>query len=185
MGPIRGASPKEQLTRDLTGYGGNLPSVAWPNGARLAVSVVVNYEEGSEKSFAAGDDEQESMTEWGGYPLPPGVRNLAMESMFEYGSRVGVWRVLRILAQANVTCTFYACAKAFEAAPQVASAVVAAGHEVCCHGLRWEEVFRLSREEERDHIRMAIESLTRTTGKRPVGWYCRYGPSVNTRGIAR
>jgi peptidoglycan/xylan/chitin deacetylase (PgdA/CDA1 family) len=145
------------------------------------VSLVVNYEEGSERSFAAGDDDQESMTEWGGYALPPTVRNLAMETMYEYGSRVGVWRVLKVLADANVKSTFFACAKAFEEAPEVVSAVVDAGHEVCSHGYRWEEVFRLSRDEERDHIRMAIESFERTTGKRPVGWYCRYGPSIHTR----
>ena len=111
----------------------------------------------------------------------PGVRNLAMESMYEYGSRVGVWRVLRILEDAGVKSTFYACALAFEQAPEVAKAAVAGGHEICSHGYRWEEVFKLSREEEREHMRLAIESFKNTTGERPLGWYCRYGPSVNTR----
>jgi peptidoglycan/xylan/chitin deacetylase (PgdA/CDA1 family) len=153
----------------------------WPNGARLAINVVVNYEEGSERSFAMGDPDQEPMTEWGTYPFPPTVRNLAMESMYEYGSRVGVWRVLEALDQAGIPSTFFACAVAFEQNPDVARAVVAAGHEVCSHGYRWEEVFRLTREEEREHMRLAIESFEKTCGKRPVGWYCRYGASVHTR----
>lgn len=167
--------------RDLIGYGAKFPTLGWPNGARLAINIVVNYEEGSERSFAAGDPDQEPLTEWGSYPLSGDIRNLAMESMFEYGSRSGVWRTLRILEQAQVKSTFFACALAFEQAPEVAKAVVESGHEVCSHGYRWEEVFRLSKEEEREHIRLAIESFIRTTGQRPKGWYCRYGPSVNTR----
>ena len=167
--------------RDLVGYGANPPAVPWPNGARLAVSVVVNYEEGSEYSQAMGDATQEGLTEFGNYPLPEGYRNLAMESMFEYGSRAGVWRILRLFEETGIKSTFYACAVAFEQNPEVARAVVAGGHEVCSHGYRWEEVFRLSREEEREHIRLAVESFERTCGKRPVGWYCRFGPSVHTR----
>ncbi|MCZ6473660.1 MAG: allantoinase PuuE [SAR324 cluster bacterium] len=167
--------------RDLVGYGNNPPRLSWPNGARLAVSLVLNYEEGSERSFAMGDPDQEAMTEWGSYPLPPEIRNLAMESMYEYGSRVGVWRILDIFSSLDVHCTFFACAVAMEHNPDVAKAAVAGGHEICSHGYRWEEVFRLSEEEEREHIRLAVESFQRTTGKRPVGWYCRYGPSERTR----
>lgn len=167
--------------RDLVGYGRQRPTGAWPNGARLAVNVVVNYEEGSELSFAMGDETQETMTEWGSYPFPAGVRNLAMESMYEYGSRVGIWRVLDALEDARIRSTFFACAVAFEQNPEVARSVVAGGHEICSHGYRWEEVFRLSREEERDHIRLAVQSFEKSCGRRPVGWYCRYGPSVNTR----
>lgn len=167
--------------RDLIGYGANPPAVAWPNGARLAVSLVVNYEEGSEYSHAYGDADQESLTEFGNYPLPEGYRNLAMESMFEYGSRAGVWRVLKLFETLDVRSTFFACAVAFEINPDAARAVVDQGHEVCSHGYRWEEVFRLSREEERDHLLRAIDSFVKTTGKRPVGWYCRFGPSVHTR----
>ena len=167
--------------RDLVGYGRNRPTGTWPNGARLAISVVVNYEEGSERSYAMGDPDQEAMTEWGSYAFPPGVRNLAMESMYEYGSRVGVWRVLDSLKDANVPATIFACAVAMEQNPEVAKAMAQAGHEICSHGYRWEEVFRLTEEEEREHIRLAVESLERTCGKRPVGWYCRYGASVRTR----
>eukprot|EP01037_Dinobryon_pediforme_P030204 gene30204-34170_t len=167
--------------RDLVGYGRAFPSGRWPNGARLAVNVVVNYEEGSERSFAMGDPDQEPMTEWGSYPFPAGIRNIAMETMYEYGSRVGIWRILDALGDADIRATFFACAVAFEQNPAVAQAAVAAGHEICSHGYRWEEVFRLSEDQEREHIRLAIESFYKTCGRRPTGWYCRYGPSVRTR----
>ena len=170
-----------EKNRDLVGYANKPPQGRWPNGARLAVSVVVNYEEGSERSHAMGDPDQESMTEWGNYPMPPTIRNLAMESMYEFGSRVGVWRVMDILDSAKVQATFYACAVAFEQNPAVAKAAVAAGHEICSHGYRWEEVFRLTEDQEREHIRLAVESFQKTCGRRPLGWYCRYGPSERTR----
>jgi peptidoglycan/xylan/chitin deacetylase (PgdA/CDA1 family)/mannose-6-phosphate isomerase-like protein (cupin superfamily) len=166
---------------DFVGYGRNAADIRWPNDARLAVSLVVNYEEGSERSFGLGDTDQESLTEWGAYPFPKDVRNLAMETMYEYGSRVGVWRIMDVLDRQAVKATFFACAVAFERNEELARAVVAAGHEVCSHGYRWEETFRLSRDDERTHIRLAIESFERTCGVRPVGWYCRYGPSVSTR----
>jgi len=167
--------------RDLVGYANHPPTGRWPNGARLAVSIVVNYEEGSERSRAMGDPDQETMTEWGNYPMPPEIRNLAMESMYEYGARVGIWRLMDIFADTQVKPTFYACAVAFEQNPAVAKAAVAAGYEICSHGYRWEEVFRLTEEQEREHIRPAVASFQKTCGKRPVGWYCRYGPSVRTR----
>lgn len=167
--------------RDLVGYGREVPRHPWLGNARMAVSLVVNYEEGSERSVPSGDDNQETLTEWGSYPFPSSIRNLAMESMYEYGSRVGVWRILDLFQRYDIHSTFFACAQAFEANPEVARAAVAEGHEICSHGWRWEEVFDLSEAEEREHIRLAIESFERTCGKRPVGWYCRYGPSVRTR----
>lgn len=167
--------------RDLIGYGKNRPTGRWPNGARLAISVVINYEEGSERSFAMGDPDQEGLTEWGNYPFPPDIRNLAMESMYEYGSRVGIWRILDSLDAADIPATIHACAVAMEKNPEATKAMVEAGHEICSHGYRWEEVFRLTEEEEREHIQLAIESFEKTCGKRPVGWYCRYGPSTRTR----
>ena len=172
-----------QNKRDLIGYGAAAPTVAWPNGARLAVSLVVNYEEGSERSFAMGDPDQEAMTEWDGYQLPDDVRNLAMESMYEYGSRVGAWRLLDLFSELDVKTTFYACAVALEQNPELARRAVDDGHEICSHGYRWEEVFRLSEAEEREHMRLAIASIEQTCGRRPVGWYSRYGPSVHTRDL--
>ena len=167
-------------TRDLVGYGPNPPVVEWPNGARIAVSVVVNYEEGSEYSLLDGDPSGETGGEFPS-PVPVGERDLANESFFEYGSRVGVWRIMNILDQQDVKATFYACALALERNPQVGPEIVRRGHEMMGHGNRWEEYFKMDRETESAAIRNAIESMTRTTGKRPLGWYCRYGPSVNTR----
>jgi peptidoglycan/xylan/chitin deacetylase (PgdA/CDA1 family) len=128
-----------------------------------------------------GDPDQESMTEWGNYPMPPEIRNLAMESMYEYGARVGIWRLLEIMKAVDVKATFFACAVAMEHNPKVAKAAVDHGHEICSHGYRWEEVFRLSEKDERERIRLAVQSFEKTCGKRPVGWYCRYGPSDRTR----
>jgi peptidoglycan/xylan/chitin deacetylase (PgdA/CDA1 family) len=167
--------------RDLIGYGRDLPPGGWPGGARIAVSVVVNYEEGSERSLAMGDPDQETSTEWNSYALPDGVRNLAMESMYEYGSRVGIWRIFDALDRHAVKATFFACAVALEQNPAVARAIVDGGHGVVSHGYRWEETFRLDRDAEREHIRMALTSFEKSLGYRPRGWYCRYGPSVNTR----
>jgi peptidoglycan/xylan/chitin deacetylase (PgdA/CDA1 family) len=167
--------------RDLIGYGREVTTIGWPDRAKLAISLVVNYEEGSERSQAMGDADQEPVTEWGTYPFPETIRNLAMETQYEFGSRVGVWRILDVLAESGVKATFYACALAFEQHPAVAKAAAEGGHGIVSHGWRWEEVFRLSEAEEREHIRLAVESLERTTGRRPIGWYCRYGPSERTR----
>jgi allantoinase len=166
--------------RDLIGYGANPPQVEWPDGARIAISVVVNYEEGSEYSTLDGDAQGESMGE-AQSPVPQGERDLANESFFEYGSRVGVWRIMDILDEYDVKATFYCCALALERNPQVGPEIVRRGHEVFGHGYRWEEYFKMDRAAEREAIRKAVESITRTTGQRPLGWYTRYGPSVNTR----
>lgn len=169
------------MDRDYVGYGSNPPEFSWPNGKRLAVSVVVNYEEGSEYSLAFGDDRQEDLAEWGLDPFPPGVRHLANESMFEYGTRVGVWRLLEIFERLELPATFGACAVALERNPEATKAIVAAGHEICSHGYRWEEHFRMTREEERERIRLAIAKFEELIGERPRGWYCRTSPSINTR----
>ncbi len=166
--------------RDLVGYGRRPPKVVWPADAKAVVSLCINYEEGSEYSIPAGDAANEGLAEIN-YAMPPGYRDLTAESVYEYGSRAGIWRLLRILDDFELKCTFFAAAVALERNPEVAAALVEAGHEPCSHGWRWEEVFRLSREQEREHIQWAVESITETCGERPVGWYCRYGPSVHTR----
>ncbi len=166
--------------RDLIGYGRHAPRIRWPGDARVAISIVLNYEEGSEYSHPSGDKRNDGLQEVI-YAMDPQYRDLAVESVFEYGSRAGVWRLERLLSEHRIPITFYACAVALERNPEVAAWLREANHEPCCHGWRWEEVWRLSRQEEMDHIRMAIESMRQTTGMRPEGWYCRYGPSVNTR----
>ncbi len=167
------------MERDFVGYGKNPPQVTWPHNARIAVSLVVNYEEGSEQSFPDGDGVSESVNEIP-YSLGP-IRDLAAESIYEYGSRVGFWRLMKMFQENDVKTTFYACALALEKNLEAAQEITRAGHEVCSHGNRWEEHFRLDPEQEKQAIERAITSLERTTGQRPLGWYCRYGPSVNTR----
>ena len=168
------------MIRDLVGYGPNPPVVEWPGGARIAVSMVVNYEEGAEYSTLDGDSHHETNSEVPS-PVPPGQRDVFNESFFEYGSRVGVWRLLDLLDRYQAPATFFCCALALERNPEAAREIVARGHEVCGHGYRWEEHHLMSRDEEHESIRKTVESLTRTTGQRPVGWFTRYGASVNTR----
>lgn len=167
--------------RDYVGYGAHTPRVSWPGDAAVAVSIVVNYEEGSEYSFPMGDGRNDGLTELASYELGEGVRDLGGESMFEYGSRAGVWRLLRLFEEYGVKSTFFAAAVALEKNPEVATALVAGGHEPCSHGWRWEEAWALDREAERERIRLTIESFDRLCGRRCVGNYHRYAPSVNTR----
>jgi allantoinase len=170
------------MERDFVGYGRNVPQVRWPNNARIAISIVVNYEEGSEYSLLDGDSQHETNSEVPS-PVPPNQRDLFNESFFEYGSRVGVWRLLDLFDQYQVKTTFFCCALALERNPEVAKEIVAQGHEVCGHGYRWEEYHRMGREGERQAIGKTIASLQRTTGQRPLGWFTRYGPSVHTRDL--
>ena len=168
--------------RDLIGYGRNPPNPDWPDGARVALNFVLNIEEGSEYSIGNGDGFSEAtLTEIGESWVPRGDRDLAAEAMFEYGSRVGVWRVLRLFEERGLPLTIFGCAMALELNPALAQAIRTNGYDVCCHGWRWVEHFRLPEAEEREHIRRAVGSLQKTVGERPLGWYCRYGPGVNTR----
>ncbi len=172
------------MERDLIGYGANPPDPKWPGGARLALNFVLNYEEGSEPSVPDGDPASEwGLTENG--MLNPGVkgRDLAAEGMFAYGSRVAFWRVMRLFAERGIPLTVFGCALALERHPPAAAAIRAAGHDICCHGWRWEKHYELSEPEERERIRRAVASLQQTMGERPLGWYCRYGPSLNTRNL--
>ena len=168
------AGPK----RDLVGYEGNPPKVAWPGGAKIAISLVVNYEEGSELAIGDGDATREPSGP-AGWPITK--RDLAGEGAFEYGSRAGYWRLLDVFDEQDVKCTFYACAVALERNRDAAKEMRGRGHDVMSHGYRWEDVSLLTREQEREHIRLAVASIAETVGERPLGWYCRYGPSVHTR----
>ena len=172
-----GAGPR----RDVVGYGGKPPRVEWPGGARVAVSLVVNYEEGSEYSHAAGDARNEGQGELD-YRLDDRYRDLGVESTYEYGSRAGIWRMLGLFEEYGVKTTFFAAAAALELNPAVARALTLGGHEPCSHGWRWSEPWLFATpDEEREHIRAAIESIRATTGERPRGWYWRYSPSAWTR----
>jgi len=168
--------------RDLIGYGATPPDPKWPGGARLAVNFVINFEEGSEPSVQDGEGFSENvLTEAHGLDRGVKGRDLAAESMFEYGSRVGFWRLLRLFEERGLPLTVFGCGLALERNPPAAAAIRKAGFDVCSHGWRWVKHYELSEADEREHIRKAISSITQMTGERPLGWYCRYGPSVNTR----
>ena len=166
------------LPRDFVGYGKDLPKVKWPKGAQLALTIAVNYEAGSERAVGFGDDAAETFGEFPMYGAPP-KRDMAIESIFEYETRVAIWRMLRLFDKHKVKTTFFATAKTLETNPEAAKEIVGRGHEICSHGLRWIEHFTLSLAEERDVIRKAIALIEKTTGQRPLGWYCRE-PSENT-----
>lgn len=168
--------------RDLIGYGGNPPDPKWPNGARLAVNFVINYEEGSEPSIQDGEGYTETGLTDGG-AVNPGIegRNLAGESLFNYGSRVGFWRLMRLFQERDLPLTIFGCALALERNPKAVEAIRQSGFDVCSHGWRWIQHYRMTESEEREQINKAVTSLKRMLGERPLGWYCRYSPSVNTR----
>jgi putative urate catabolism protein len=158
--------------RDLVGYGERPPDPRWPDGARLALNFVLNYEEGGENTPLEGDPASEAfLHEVVGAPPTIGRRNMNTESMFEYGSRAGFWRVHRIFRKHGLPLTVYAVAQALERNPAAARAMIDAGWEVASHGWRWIDYLDVSEEEERAHIRRAIEAIERVCGQRPVGWY--------------
>jgi putative urate catabolism protein len=161
-----------EVFRDLIGYGDTPPDPHWPNGAKLAVQFVLNYEEGGENTVLNGDPGSEIyLTEVpGGQPVM-GARDLSTESQYEYGSRVGVWRILRLFAERKIEFTCYGVGLALERNPAVAKAMHAAGHEIASHGYRWINYRDVPEEIEREHMRKAIAAIERLTGQRPLGWY--------------
>ncbi len=168
--------------RDLIGYGASPPDPKWPGGARLAVNFVMNYEEGSEPSVQDGEGFSETeLTEAHGSGQGVKGRDLAAEGLFEYGTRVGFWRLTRLFQERKLPMTVFGCALALERNKPAADAIRASGFDVCCHGWRWIKHFELTEAEEREHIAKAVKSLQATVGERPLGWYCRYGPGINTR----
>jgi putative urate catabolism protein len=168
--------------RDLIGYGANPPDPKWPDGARIAVNFVLNFEEGSEPSVQDGEGFTETgLTEAHGLAQAVKGRDLAAEGMFEYGSRVGFWRLMRLFEERGLPMTIFGCGLALERHPPAAAAIRRAGFDVCSHGWRWVKHYELEEAEERQHIAKAVAAITKMTGERPLGWYCRYGPGVNTR----
>ena len=158
--------------RDLVGYGQRPPPAQWPAGARIAVQFVVNYEEGGENCVLHGDPASEAfLSEIVGAAPWPGQRHPSMESIYEYGSRVGVWRLLDLFARYEIPLTVFGVAMALERNPAVAEAAMAAGHEICSHGYRWIDYRDVPEDLEREHLERAIEIIRSLTGERPLGWY--------------
>jgi putative urate catabolism protein len=165
-------APDSCYPRDFAGYGANPPDPQWPGDARLALSFVLNYEEGGENTVLNGDAGSEIYLNEtpGGAPVL-GQRDIGKESQFDYGARAGVWRILRLFAERGLTLTVYGVGRALELNPQVGAAFAAAGHEVASHGWRWINYQDVDEATERRHIAQCVETIGRVVGKKPVGWY--------------
>lgn len=169
--------------RDLEGYAGAWPDFSWPNGQRLAVSVVINFEEGAELQVGDGDARSESMGEVISV-VPAGKRDQGQEQIFGYGTRAGLWRILDALDESDIRATIFFCGRAVERSPGLAKAVVARGHEPAVHGWRWRpHADYETREVEAADIDACVATITAATGVAPVGFFCRGGESPWTRAL--
>ncbi|MCK6374221.1 MAG: allantoinase PuuE [Zoogloea sp.] len=157
--------------RDLVGYGRNPPFADWPGGARVAVQFVLNYEEGGENCVLHGDAGSEQFLSELFNPASYPDRHLSMESVYEYGSRVGVWRILREFERRGLPMTIFGVAMALERHPDVTAAFKELGHEIACHGWRWIHYQNVDEATEREHMRIGMDLIQRLTGERPLGWY--------------
>ncbi|MEA9786627.1 allantoinase PuuE [Xanthomonas campestris pv. raphani] len=158
--------------RDLVGYGATPPPAQWPGGARIAVQFVINYEEGAENCVLNGDAGSEAfLSEMVGAPSHPGARAMAMESLYEYGSRAGFWRLHRLFSARGVPVTVFGVAAALAANPEAVAAMQSADWEIASHGLRWIDYQHVDAATERAHLAEAITLHTQVTGSRPLGWY--------------
>ena len=167
--------------RNMTGYGQNSIYPNWPNKARVAVQFVLNYEEGGENSILHGDKASEAfLSEIVGAKPYEGVRHMSMESIYEYGSRAGVWRILRLFKEFDVPITIFAVALAIARNRELADYLVDKNYDICAHGFRWIDYQYVDEKTEREHIKDCIFVLTECLGKRPVGWYTGRN-SPNTR----
>jgi allantoinase len=157
--------------RDLVGHGPRPPHPRWPGGARIALQIVLNYEEGAEADVLHGDGASETVLAEIIGASPFADRHLSMESLYEYGARAGVWRVLRLFAERRLPLTIFGVAMALERNPAVVHACLSAGHEIASHGWRWISYQAVPESVEREHLQRAVEALTRLTGAAPLGWY--------------
>jgi allantoinase len=168
--------------RDFVGYGRYPPDPHWPNDARLALIIVLNVEEAAEPSIPDGDAATElALTDAIPGEVPLGTRDLVAESLWEYGSRVGFWRLFELFVECRIPVTINACAQALERNPEIAAAIREAGLDLCGHGQRFARHFLMTEEQERAAIATAVASLTQSVGRPPLGWQSRYSPSERTR----
>ncbi len=166
--------------RDMIGYGANPPQADWPDSARIAVQFVLNYEEGGESNVLHGDSGSEQfLSEIIGAESYP-ARHLSMESIYEYGSRAGVWRLLREFESRGLPLTIFAVAMALQRNPELTTELVRLKHEIACHGLRWIHYQQVDEAVEREHMQQALDIIEQLTGSRPEGWYTGRD-SLNTR----
>ena len=168
--------------RDLIGYGPNPPRANWPGNARIAVQFVLNYEEGGESNVLHGDEYSEQFLSEIIGAAPYQDRHMSMESIYEYGSRVGVWRILREFQRRNLPLTVFAVATALQRHPELTAEFQRLGHEIACHGLKWIHYQNVGIDIEREHMREAVKVFQELTGEHPLGWYTGRD-SPNTRSL--
>lgn len=161
----------DNYPRDLVGYGRRPPHPRWPNGARVALQFVLNHEEGGENCVLHGDAASETFLSEIIGAQPFNMRHMSMESLYEYGSRAGLWRVLRTFEQRKLPLTIFAVAMALQRHPEAAAAFSELGHEIACHGLRWISYQHIDESTERAHLQEAVAILRELTGNAPLGWY--------------
>jgi len=161
----------DRYPRDMIGYGARPPHPRWPGGARIALQIVLNYEEGAESSVLHGDAASETFLSEIIGARPFAARHMSMESIYEYGSRSGVWRLLRLFRERRLPVTVFATAMALERNPAAVEAILADGHEIASHGWRWLSYQEIDPDTEREHIARAVDTLRRLIGKAPDGWY--------------
>jgi putative urate catabolism protein len=157
--------------RDLRGHGRNPPHARWPNGARIAVQFVLNHEEGGENSVLHGDEASEQFLSEMFNPAAYPARHMSMEGVYEYGSRAGVWRILREFERRRLPLTVFGVATALQRCPEITTAFLELGHEIACHGLKWIHYQNVDEATERRHMEQAMALITELTGQRPLGWY--------------
>ncbi len=157
--------------RDLAGYGSKVPHAQWPAGARIAVQFVLNFEEGGENNILHGDAGSETFLSEMFNPASFPARHMSMDGIYEYGSRAGVWRILREFEKRGLHLTVFGVASALQRCPDVTQAFVDLGHEIACHGLKWIHYQNLPDEVEREHMREAMAIMQNLMGERPLGWY--------------
>jgi peptidoglycan/xylan/chitin deacetylase (PgdA/CDA1 family) len=181
-GARRKTSPKSDLgpPRDFVGYGRNPPHPRWPGGARVAVNFNLNVEAGGENSVLEGDAFSENVLTDIGSPAYQGARSPLVESSFEYGPRVGCWRLLRLFKRFDVRISVLGVVRGVQLYPDLMRAFVEDGHEIVSHGWRWIDYTKMSEKQEREHIRLATKGIADLTGAPPVGWFGGR-PSANTR----
>lgn len=161
----------QNYPRDMVGYGRQVPHARWPGQARVAVQFVLNYEEGGENSVLHGDAGSEQFLSEMFNPASYPDRHLSMEGIYEYGSRVGVWRILREFEHRNLPLTVFGVGMALQRHPEVAHACMALGHEIACHGWRWIHYQNMDEATERQHMHLGMQAIEALTGTRPLGWY--------------
>ena len=157
--------------RDLVGYGRNPPHPQWPGQARVALQFVLNYEEGGENAVLHGDGGSEQFLSEMFNPPSFTERHMSMEGIYEYGSRVGVWRILREFEKRGLPLTVFGVGMALQRHPELTAAFVELGHEIACHGWRWISYQNLDEATEREHMRLGLDAIEKLTGNRPLGWY--------------